>query len=93
MPRTAKDGGAGAVDSGARRTPSVRRVEIEEHGVQIEDLANLAAEVATKGPHNLIASYGLLRLLSILAIATILLGRLIPPLGDALHQVAQFLVR
>jgi hypothetical protein len=38
-------------------------------------------------------SYRLLGALSIFAIATILLGRLIPPLGEALHQVAQFLVR
>jgi hypothetical protein len=94
MPRTAKGKGTGAVESGARRRLTF---EVGEPEFLIEEktLAELGATVRMHEvrPRGFIASYGLLTGLSILLIATILLGRLISPLGDALHQVAQFLVR
>ncbi len=93
MPRTSKGHG---IRVGVPGRTKIRIEESEVFRIEDESLNGLAAkapswlDVRLSGP---VASYALLGLLSILAMATVLLGRLIPPLGDALHQVALFLVR
>lgn len=90
MPRTTKGGRIGAVESEVTQPAFLRTGKLADLDEQTFQMLVAAADRTRLENHR---SYALLGILSLLASATIVLGRIIEPLGDALHQVAHFLVR